>query len=276
MDLVFSYTNYRVFIKDFFSEQKKANKHFSHAYFAQKAGFKSRSFILKVINGEKGLARSSVFQVAAAIGLGKKEQEYFTNLVFFNEAKTSGEKEYYFKRMSMAHKSNKTVLLHANQYKYFSKWFYAALRELVTFIDFKDDFSILAKMFNPPISKKQACDGVGLLLELGFIQKHENKYIQTDATLSTGDEVQSIALQNFHKENLRLAAEAIDRVPRELRDISSVTVGTNHKGFEEIKKEIQFFRKRILDILITHQPIDRVYQFNFQLFPVSNVTKGAR
>ncbi len=53
MPNIFNYMDYREFLEDFYDEQKSANKAFSYQYFANKAGFKSKSFIKLVIDGKK-------------------------------------------------------------------------------------------------------------------------------------------------------------------------------------------------------------------------------
>ena len=111
------------------------------------------------------------------------------------------------------------VKLRGDQFTYFSKWYYPAIRELAVFLDFKDDFTLLARSLNPPVTAKQAKRAVELLLETGLIRRTDcGRYSQTDRSLTTGDHVQSLAVQTFQKENLRLAAEAIDRHPRSRRD----------------------------------------------------------
>jgi uncharacterized protein (TIGR02147 family) len=44
---IFTYSNSRLFLKDYYGERKKAHPSFSYRYFANKAGFKSKTFIYK-------------------------------------------------------------------------------------------------------------------------------------------------------------------------------------------------------------------------------------
>jgi len=43
----------------------------------------------------------------------------------------------------------------AGQYTYFSKWYYPALREIVTFLDFKEDYKLLARTLNRPSRRRK-------------------------------------------------------------------------------------------------------------------------
>jgi uncharacterized protein (TIGR02147 family) len=267
---IYSFANYREFIKEYFSYQKQVNRHFSHAFFAKKAGFKSRTFMLKVMKGEKGLARSSIYQVASAMDLGKKEREYFNALVFFNEAKTLEEKNFYYSKLQSTHKTHKAVLLRNDQYQYFYNWYNASIREIITFSDFKGDVKKLGNMLDPPISGKKARDAVELLVRLNLIRQDGERYVQTDEIITTGDEVRSLAVQNFQKDNLDLAKKALEKFRQE-KEISTLTFAIDKEGYKELKQEIISFRKRMIDLIVSRQDLDRIYQLNFQLFPLSQL-----
>ena len=92
MTSIYNYTDYRKFISDYFAEQKRNGIGFSYAFFAKKAGFKSRSFMAKVISGEKALSAASIGRVAKAMDLQKKERDYFRALVLFNNEKSLNKK----------------------------------------------------------------------------------------------------------------------------------------------------------------------------------------
>jgi uncharacterized protein (TIGR02147 family) len=271
---IFAYSDSRSFLKDYYDRSKKTNPAFSYQYFANKAGIKSRTFVYKVIVGQKKLSKSAVFGVAQAMKLNKKETEYFEAMVNFTQAKTEREREFYFNHLQTFGGSHGAVALRQHQFTYFSKWYYPAIREIMAYLDFRDDFGALARSLSPPITTAQAKRAVRLLLDLGLIKKGPSgRYSQTDKTLSTGEQVQSLAVQTFQKENLRLAAEAIDRFSRTDRDVSTLTAGISEAGFLRVREEIAAFRKRLAEIIEKDEPADRVYQINFQLFPLSAVPK---
>lgn len=267
---IFAYSDSRLFLKDYYAEHKKAHPSFSYQYFANKAGLKSKTFIYKVIAGQKTLSKGAVFAVAQAMGLNRKETEYFEAMVHFTQAKTEREREFYFNHLQAFGKHHTSAQLRQDQFTYFSKWYYPALRELVAFLDFKDDFKILARTLNPPITTPQAKKAVRLLLDLGLIKRMASgRYFQTDKSITTGDQVRSLAVAAFQKENLRLATESIDRHKRQLRDISTLTVGISEAGFQRVREEVAAFRKRLAEMVEKDDPVDRVYQINFQVFPLS-------
>lgn len=64
-----------------------------------------------------------------------------------------------------------------------------------------------------------------------------------------------------------LGVEAIERFPKNQRDISTLTVSLSAESLERIKALIKSVRDNILEEAKTGG--DRVYQINFQVFPVS-------
>jgi len=64
MGPVFSYTNYRKLMKDFYEGKKQENTGFSYQVFSRMAGFKTKSYLIEVVSGKKQLSSNSVFLVA--------------------------------------------------------------------------------------------------------------------------------------------------------------------------------------------------------------------
>jgi uncharacterized protein (TIGR02147 family) len=261
-------------MKDFFAFMKSTKSFFSYQYFAQKAGFKAKSFVHKVIKGERSLSQNSVFCIARALNLKGKEIPFFEALVRFNESRTAQEREYYFTRMQQVEPNNDGIRLKKNQFNYFAKWNHPVIRELVTILPFENDYKMLARAIEPAITPKQAKESVDLLLELGMVKKIQNSkfYQQTDAYITTRDTIVSLAINKFQRETMNLALKSHETDNREWRDFSTLTIGISLKGYEKIKSELKDFRSYIRRIVEEDDSIDRIYQMNFQMFPVSAVS----
>jgi uncharacterized protein (TIGR02147 family) len=145
---------------------------------------------------------------------------------------------------------------------------------LITLPELSEDPAWIGRRLIPPISPQQAQKALDLLLQLGLLKRDESgRLVQSDAFISTGDEVTSTSVANYHRTMIQMGAEALDRFPGPDRDISSVTMALSEKNFREIKALIQRFRKELLAIADQDQNSEGVYQANFQLFPLA---KGAK
>lgn len=275
MPNIYNYLNYREYLEDFYNERKKEDSTFSYQVFADRAGFKSKSFIKLVIDGRKNLSKDSIAKINRALKLKDKSFSYFYDIIAFNHANKLSERNKYFQRLSRYNQRNKAKMVLTQQYDFYQKWYHNTIRELVAQVDFKEDYAKLGKMVKPPISARKARHSVELLQKLGLIKKVGTKYVQTDTIITTGNEVRSLAVQNFHVQNMMLAAESIDTVPRSQRDISCLVVGLSSEGMQEYKQEIQKFRKKLLEIAEKEKKIDRVYHVNFQFYPMSEVIDEA-
>ena len=270
MDSIFTYIDYRLFLRDYIHEKKLNSNGFSFKVIADRAGFKARDYILRVMNGSRNLSQSGVCMLSQALRFSEKEAEYFTNLVGFNQAKKPSEKEFFFNKISAIRKYGQAQKLRNDQFEYLSEWYYVAIRSLLPVMDFKDDFAALAKFLDPPLTPGQAKKAVNLLLRLGLVQRTaQGNYTVPASSLSTGDEIASTALFQFHKQSIDLARRALDYFSASDRDISGVTMSLSGPGLKRVKEEVQRFRKRIMEIATEDKGEEGAFQLNIQLFPLS-------
>jgi uncharacterized protein (TIGR02147 family) len=272
---IFLYTDYRKYLSDYYEAEKKRNPHFSHRYVAQKVGFSSSGFFSKIIQGKTNISNDLALRFADFLKLKKNEAEYFGLLVFFNQAKSHADKKRWFEKI-VAFSKSKVKIVEVSQYEFFEKWYYVALRELIKFYPFKGDFKNLAKMVDPPVTPAQAKKAIRLLERLGLIKKDENGvYSQTDVLISTGYDVKSVAINNFQLATLDLAKGSVDRFSKEERDISTLTLSFSEDLYKTIHERLKSFRREILESVKNDGgQVDRVYQVNFQIFPLSRYHKG--
>jgi uncharacterized protein (TIGR02147 family) len=268
---IYQYLDYRLFLREYYARRKQQDSKYSHRYFADKAGISSTGFFSDVLTGKRNLTPSLILKFGKALKLSAREQEYFENLVQYNQATTLEGKNYHYGKMS----SFRTVtleVLNKYQYEFYRKWYYSAIREVLCLYRFKDDYAGLAKQLSPSIRPAQAQRAIKLLEKLGLIKKDaEGYYQQTTAIITTGKEFSSLHVSNFQLTTLDLAKEALDRFPREQRDFSTLTVGFSQKTMEEAKTEIASLRKRLLAMAENEHNPDRVCQINFQMHPLSRV-----
>lgn len=275
MEKIFEYFDFREFLGDYYSEKKTANPLFSYQSFTEKCGFKNKSFLHQIIHTRKQISKSSIYAISKALNLSKKESHYFESLVAFNQAKTLEEKTHFYQELTSLQTSSKDGASQAqvkqDHFEYYAKWYHGAIRAIIDLHKFKDDYQFLANVLYPPITVKEAKKGVELLERLGFIYKDESGYYKvTDKFITTGDEVISTAVMNFHQQTTRLAHNAINNVSREKRNISGLMLGISSSGYTQICQKISEFRKELLKIAENDTEANTVYQLNLHMFPLVN------
>jgi uncharacterized protein (TIGR02147 family) len=65
------------------------------------------------------------------------------------------------------------------------------------------------------------------------------------------------------------AAEALDRVPREEREVASLTLSISAARLRELKAQLERFREELLQRYHAEDGCDRVVQVNLQMFPLT-------
>ena len=103
---IFSYSDYRHFLADYYKTKKASSAKFSYRYFAMKAGFSSASYLKLVIDGKRNLTECSQEKFVNAIGLNEKESEYFNALVGLSQCLTEREKMKFFKKCELLKEMN--------------------------------------------------------------------------------------------------------------------------------------------------------------------------
>ena len=269
MKNIFEYTNFREYLADFFEESKKSDPLFSHRYLASRLGLSTPNLIWLIIKGKRNLTRSVCDRLVKLLRLTKRRANYFRAMVDFLQAKKHEQKDRFFSRMIEMRKPFKVRKIDAQHYEYYTSWYNPVVRELVTDPNFNRNFRELGLKVSPPIPEHQARNSVDLLLRLRMLRKKGRRYVLTDPVISTGPEVKSLAVVNYHRQMSCLAASSYDRCKRDEHNISSVTMSISRNKFQQLVRETNDFRRKIMALQDPAGNDTKVYQVNIQIFPVS-------
>ncbi|MDZ4662681.1 MAG: TIGR02147 family protein [Pseudomonadota bacterium] len=270
--VVYDFQDYRVFLKDLFAFEKSQDEKFSHRVFAQRAGFSTPNFLLLIINGKRNLTAPSIKLIAKGFGLNEEDTLFFKTLVFLNQASEPSEKNRFAKELSKSKVFKTLRPLKAAELDFYQNWYNIPIRELIGHPNFRNDPTWIAKVLRNKITPRQAASAIASILELGFAVKDKNgKLTLRDQNITTGNEITGSALVSFHKKMLDLAKEAIDDIPKPKREISSSTLFLSEDESNRLKQLVQEFRQSLLREVhpIPGNSAYSIYQFNFQVFPIS-------
>lgn len=268
--LIYDYLDYRIFLGDFIAYKKSLNKIYSYRFWARSCGFSSPNFIKLVVEGKRNLSHESIGKIADGFSLDHQARDFFENLVLMNQASNLKDKDRYYRKMLAVKEYSKIARLGRESYEYFSKWYCPAIREMIGFKGLKQTYDEIAESLAPSISAKEVEKALVLLEGLGLIRKDEDgKYVRSDKAVTTGPEVQSLVVGNYHREMIRLAGESLDRFPKDERNITSLTLGIDSEKMDEIVRRIAALRADLLQMASTSKKPGQVVQVNFQVFPLS-------
>jgi uncharacterized protein (TIGR02147 family) len=267
--LVFDYLDYRAFLRDYYVT-KKATRAFSFRAFSKRAGLGSPNYLKLVIDGKRNLTPEMAVRFAKAAALDIEAARYFSELVLFDQAKTTVERNHVYARITGFRRCREARPLEVAHAAYHSTWYLPAIRELASRADFQDNPHWIADTLCPSIAPADAAHALETLLKLGLLKRTEDgRIVQAEAVVSTGPEARDVNVANFHRMMMQRASDAIDSVPPSERDISSLTLCLGPDGLRRLKARIRSFRRELLELSTLEGNPEQVVQVNFQLFPLS-------
>lgn len=265
---VTTYHDYRRFMQDFYDERKSTSS-FTWREYARLAGFTSPTYLKLVCEGKSNLSDLGIERVAAAIDLGGFERVYFRYLVQFNQAKDDEARKNAFASMQDIARANKIRVVDSNAFTYFESWKNPVLRELVALMPGATP-EALAEMCWQPITEQEVRKSLDFMVSVGLLKKKfKNVYVQTDKAIMGTSEVFPVAIRSMHREMAGFAQKAIDEFQVNDRNFTGVTMSVDRCAYEEIIRELESCRRKIVAIANTSHKPDQVYRLNLQMFPLS-------
>jgi uncharacterized protein (TIGR02147 family) len=266
---VLQYTNYRVYLRDYYEFKKKTVPAFSLRFFAEKAGLSSHAHLKLTIDGKRNITKNTVVKLIHGLGLQNQRAAYFESLVFFNQAQTDTDKQVYYAQLLKASPRSKLHKMDAVQFRIFREWHHSAILEMVALKDFRPIPDWISKRLGGLVTPAQVTESLKLLVELGLLVKTANGYRQRDPLITTDDEVQDMMVKMYHLQMLKLSADMLSALPAAQRDVSALTFSIKREDFPNLKKHLQLMRKELLDFSAKAGEAEEVVQINIQLYPLT-------
>ena len=266
---VLQYTNYRVYLRDYYEYKKKTVPAFSLRFFAEKAGLSSHAHLKLTIDGKRNITKNTVVKLIHGLGLDGQRAAYFESLVFFNQAQTDADKQVYYAQLLKASPRSKLHKMDKAQFRIFREWHHSAILEMVALKDFRPIPDWISRRLGGLVTPAQVTESLKLLVEVGLLVKTANGFRQRDPLITTDDEVQDLMVKMYHLQMLKLSANMLSALPGAQRDVSALTFSIKREDFPNLKKHLQLMRKELLDFSAKAGEAEEVVQVNIQLYPLT-------
>lgn len=271
---VLEYLDYREYLKDWFIDSKKVNSFTSYRYLGQKTGV-DPAWLVRVFQKEGHLNEEALPAFIRLCGFDDRRAEYFRVLYRFCKTKAKASlSELYCRLMEL--REMEARVLTSPEFMYFGNWACTALRALIGISENTSDLHAVANHLNPPISQNDARNALEVLKQLKLIEKDgHGGWNITQQIVTTGGEVKSSAVRDFHRRTLELAQESLDRHSIAERDVSSIVFTVDQADIPEFKQRIEDFRRGLLQFAKKSEHANRVYALNVSMFPLSDVVENS-
>ena len=270
---IFTYLEYRDYLRDAYEERRKLQPFFSYRFIGNKVGMDS-SYLTRLFQKKIHLGEDLVGRMASVFGLAAESLEYFQSLVAFNKARSEAQARVFHEQLMRLRGVGYRVMQEDEQ-EYFSNWIHVALRSLLDYMPFDGDYEALGAALSPPVSADEAKQAVFLLERLGLARRTDHGYEILDTHLHSGDNWVSEAIRTFQKTTMELASRSLDTVPASHRDISTMTMNIDASSLEDLRIMVREFQENVAKLVESAQVSDRVYHMNIQIFPLSRLPGDA-
>ena len=224
-----------------------------------------------VLNGKRGLSRSSATRIANRIGLSSYETETFCDLVESKHGRSRVSKLEAQERLKKNLSKGavlKFLTLENDQFDVLADWYHLAILELMKTPGYQDTESFIATRLG--LSSLQVRGALERMERFGLIESRLGKRTPTSQNVQTPDGVSSRALKNHHEQFLKLANDALFTQPVEERDFRGVTLKCKKSDVSKVREKVRNFLHE-LDRELTESSADgeEVYQLSTQFFSLT-------
>ncbi len=249
----FEITDFRLYLQNELIERCKKNESYSLRSFARFLGM-DPSTLSQILRRKRNLTRKSILALGERLGLGPDEMSQFLGAA--QTAKGN---------MGPAHE------LTLDTFRVIADWYHYAIFELVTVSNFQSEPKWIAKTLGITVNETHAAIERLQRLELIEIGKNGRWKQGSDLITTTGNPFTATAFRKLQKQVLEHAMTALEEIPMEKRDQSSMTMAINSKRLPEAKERIKKFRRELCDYLQQDQIRDSVYQLGVSFYPLTKL-----
>ncbi len=261
---VFMYFDYRDYIRAVLETMQ--SKGLSLRAIQENAGVSGSAFFSRILDGSRPLSIANAKNIAKSLGLSVDESDYFLDLVRFGNEKNVDVREELLRKLLAVRANNQEFALQDSSLKFFSKWYYPVLRDLLPLLPPNMPAEKIGRMFTPVLRAPQVKSGIRYLMESGFVTLDENGVYRVEQPIvSTPPRVRSTILRKYHLKNLEVNSEVYDLFTSDDRSVTSVTCSLSKESFEKVREEIAKLREKILALSREEKNPDRVCHVGFQL-----------
>lgn len=262
----FDYTDYREVLRKAYEDKKSESPQFTYKTLAEILGMDPGG-TFRILNKERHLPARCVSRAIDLLGLTGREAEYFVLMTSYARERGKASRKAILDR-ALELRDVPRRELGEQEISLLRDWWVAAIRGALEVLDGNANPELIASRIVPTVSVEDVRRTLVLLLDLGIAKRIQGGRIRIEKQHLTIDGAQGkLAVAEFQRRSMELAAESIRRFPRELRDISTLTVTVDDGAFQDIREILRDCRRRIQKRVNDSEHPDRVLQISIAIFP---------
>ncbi len=253
-------TSFRLYLQNELLTRCNKNPKYSLRSFARALEINPSS-LSRILRNKRTISNNIKYKLGKRLGLSPIELSNFKEGKYDSNYENNNSIENNFNQLTI------------DTFIAISDWYHLAILELVKLKNFKPNNRFIAKAFDITVNEVNAAVERLIRLDLLKIEK-DGKWINTKGSNTTvDDDLTHSAYRKYLKQILGLAIKALEEVPVNLRDQSSMTMSINTNRLPEAIEMITKFRRRLCKFLEEDKEKDEVYQLAISLYPLTNIKR---
>jgi len=266
-------SDYRELLKQYYQQRKDAMPLYSYRMMGQKLGLDA-SQLFRILQKEQHLPSRCVPLAKDLLGFTGRSAEYFDLLVAAYRTHVPAKRSELLEKAFMLRDVERCSVQN-KELRFLSQWWIPAVRSYLEISGGKANPVEIAERLHPRITQEQATEAIELLKELGFVKKLSSGRLGLSQThLTASGPEKSRAVREFQKQALTLGISALDGIPVEERDISTLTLAVDADCFSDLREMAREFRRQVQKRVEESTSPDRVMQMTMTFYPLVQAKAG--
>lgn len=238
---------FRLWLQKQFTDRCQKNPRYSLRAFAGLLGVDA-STVSQILSGKRSPSKKGLLSICEKLSATPKDLKVLGVLPI-----TEGSDDFY--------------QLSVDTFSVLADWYHFAILELTYVSGFQSDAKWISQQMG--ISIVEAKTAIERLLRLNLLNQKNGKFFKTHETVTNHTGLNtSVARKTLQKQIVTKALAAIDEVPQEDKDITSVTMAIDPKNLDIAREMIKNFRRELCTLLEDGEQ-SRVFNLAIQLYPIS-------
>jgi uncharacterized protein (TIGR02147 family) len=267
---IYEYDDFRLFLRDCYTEKISKEPAYSYRKFASAAGFTNPGFLNDVIRGKRKLSIDAVEKMVTVFAFHSKEADFFRLLVQYRQEKDETRRQEIYKQIVFRRNRSAFSRINPALSKYYQDYRYPLLRAAIMSKDFRGDYESLGNFLDPSIPAALIKKYIRDLCDWGIIkQDSDGRYRATEQFVEPPSTLKDL-IKQINREWIIQSIEPLMKLPSEKRHVSTMLLSVSSETQKKIAEKIEQFRDDIWGLVREESGTpDRIMQLNLQYFPKS-------
>lgn len=242
------YSSINKYIEDLFSYRKSLDPSFTLEIWSAELGFKSRSFVSMVYNGQRPITLNFLLALSQNLKLTESEQDHLYLIFDYSKIKKISQKKMYLSLILESLESNEKKIDLKNQAQFLSSQNLLLIKLLLAFDDIKGTEKELSKLLGVSLREVKrnlkSLEGMDLVIQIDTETREEKIWKSKDKAFIVARDITNESVNLFHQNTMEECKNVLFRKDL-IQKFHSIFFALPEDSFSELTEEMERFLTKI-------------------------------